>query len=280
MLAHRLAARFAGSALAIVLLGLSGFVHAPLASEFRLITSPWPPSSFWDQAGNPAGIAVDVVEALKKRVGVDTPIEIIPWARGYLTAQKNPNVMLFTAARTQERQEAGFTFIGPVIMWSHILWSRAQGPVAATDLDDMRAMNATAAAVRGSWQADYIADAGLTLVETDDHAMGARMLLAGRVDFWLTSALQAAAVLEEIGQKPADVVPVVSVRQAPTYLMVSDGSDPETLSKWQEAFSQFQASREAVRIAEDWSARLNIELTYKPDIGFVGAAMAADGSGL
>jgi len=259
-----------GTLACLIVLSLSCLRSAE-AAEFRLITSPWPPSNFIDADGSAAGIAVDVIEALKARIGVTTPIEVIPWARGYLTAQNEPNVLLFTAAMTAEREAAGFEFIGPVIMWTHLFWAQSGSTLKADNLSDLIRQGATVAAVRGSWQAKFIQESGLQLVDTDDHEMAARMLLAGRVDLWLNSGLQSAVVLQQIGREQKDLVPVLPVRQSPTYLMVSKGSDPATLSKWRAAFEDLSKTPALEILADKWSRRLGIALTYAPETGFVNA---------
>jgi len=246
-----------------------GLLESTHAGELRLLTSPWPPSNYLNADGEPEGIAVDVVEALKAYVGVTTPIEVIPWARGYLTAQNGPNVMLFTAAKTAEREAEGFQFIGPVIMWSHLFWARADSSLNVDSLDDLIEQGVTAAAVRGSWQAKYIEEAGLQLVDTDDHEMAARMLLAGRVDLWLNSGLQSAVIMQRIGREQKELAPILPVRQSPTYLMISKDTDPDTLSKWRDAFDDLSQTRTFETLADKWSTRLGIALTHSPKTGFL-----------
>lgn len=238
------------------------------AEGLRLITSPWPPSNYLDEEGRPTGMAVEVVEALKDRVGESAPIEVIPWARGYLTAQTRPNVMLFTAGRTQERIDMGFDFIGPIVMWSHVLLAPAGSALKVTDLSAARAQNLTVAGVRGSWQIKLVADAGVNVVETEDQETGARMLLAGRVDLWITSRLQASAVLQGLGLRGDAVAPVYTVRRSPSYLMVSKGTDPALLERWRQAYADLLLTDFFDRTAETWSARLGLPLSFRAEDGF------------
>ncbi|WP_422377545.1 substrate-binding periplasmic protein [Roseibium sp.] len=247
---------------------------SPLRAEgLRLITSPWPPSNYLSEDGRPTGLSVAVVEALKERVGETAPIEVIPWARGYLTAQQNPNVMLFTAGRTQERLDMGFDFIGPIVMWSHVLLAPRDNQVDVASLEDVRSKGLTVAGVRGSWQIKMIAEAGIQAVETEDHATAARMLLAGRVDFWFTSRLQASAVLMELGKRGDAVVPVHTVRRSPSYLMVSKGTDAAVLAAWRQAYADLLLTDFFDRTARDWSGRLGVPLQFRAEEGFVAESL-------
>ncbi len=262
--------RFMAAVLLCSVLLLIGASFQPLqAQELRLITSPWPPSNYFDESGRPAGLSVAVVEALKNRLGVTTPIEVMPWARGYITAQSTPNVILFTAGRTQERLDMGFEFIGPIVMWSHVLLAPAGSPLKVKDLAAVRAQNLTVAGVRESWQINLIADAGINVVATEDHETGVRMLLAGRVDLWITSRLQASAVLQGLGKRGDDVTPVYTVRKSPSYLMVSTGTDPAILEAWRQAYAELLLTDFCNRVAEEWSGKLGLPLSFRKDEGFV-----------
>jgi len=259
----------ASSILFFAFLAIAGSPQPLQAQELRLITSPWPPSNYQDALGRPTGMSVAVVEALKERLGQTTPIEVIPWARGYLTAQTRPNVMLFTAGRTRERLDMGFDFIGPIVMWSHVLLAPTGSSLQVKDLDAVRAQNLTVAGVRGSWQIKLVAEAGINAVETEDHETAARMLLAERVDLWITSRLQASAVLEGLGKRGDAVEPVHTVRRSPSYLMVSKGTDADLLAKWRKAYADLLLTDFFDRAAGDWSARLGIPLAFRRDEGFV-----------
>ena len=62
------------------------------------------------------GIAVDLIVAAMKDAGSEVSpaeIQVVPWARGYDAARNQPGTMLFSMARTQER-ESLFSWVGPI----------------------------------------------------------------------------------------------------------------------------------------------------------------------
>lgn len=239
-----------------------------ISQELRLVTSPWPPSNYLDEEGQPTGLSVAIIEALKDKLGLSTPIEVIPWARGYKIAQSEPNILLFTAARTPEREAMGFTFIAPAVMWTHGLLAKKESGIEIKSLEDARLQGVTAVGVRGSWQVKLLQEAGIDTVEADDQETCARMLLAGRVDVWITSQLQASVVLDNIDAEQSSVEPVFIHRRSPSYLIVSNGTDPQLLKKWQDAFDELKNSDTLHKVAEEWSERLGIPLIYDPEEGF------------
>jgi|GEM_PF-1002444 len=257
--------------------GVSGGIA--FAQELRLITSPWPPSNYLDEAGRPTGLSVAIVEALKQQLGVSTPIEVIPWARGYTIAQSDPNILLFTAAKTPERVKMGFEFIAPAIMWTHGLLARQGSTLSVDDLDDVRRQGLTVVGVRGSWQVKLLQDADIQTVEVEDHASSVRMLMAGRVDLWITSNLQASIVLKEAGVSATAARSIYTIQKSASYLMVSKGTDPELVARWRAAYEELKAGTRLQEIAKEWSEKLGIPLLYVPDEGFTADITAEGGTG-
>ncbi len=243
------------------------------------MTSPWPPSNYLDEEGQPTGLTVAIIEAIKEKLGLSTPIEVIPWARGYKIAQSEPNILLFTAAKTPEREEMGFTFIAPAVMWTHGLLAKKDTAIKIKSLEDARSQGLTAVGVRGSWQVKLLQEAGIDTVEADDQETCARMLLAGRVHVWITSQLQASTVLQEIDMLPSAVEPVFIHRRSPSYLMVSNGTDSQLLQKWQDAFDELKNGDALHKVAEQWSQKLGIPLIYDPEEGFSAKNDALDTTG-
>ena len=245
----------------------------------RLITSPWPPSNYLDEKGAATGISVDLIEALKGKLNLTTPVEVLPWARGYLIAKSEPNVLLFTAGQTQERLDLGFQFIGPVVMWTHTLMAREGSLRQLKDLDAVRTQNLSVAGVRGSWQVKLLQAAGVHTVETDSHETGARMLQAGRVDLWITSRLQSSVILQKLDLPADSVSPVYTVRQSPSFLMISNETDPQLVTKWRTAYEELKQSDFFDKTADKWSRELGLPLKFSPSDGFYADAPHRDNAG-
>jgi polar amino acid transport system substrate-binding protein len=250
------------------------------AQELRLVTSPWPPSNYLDEQGEPTGLSVEIVQALKKSLDVSTPVEVLPWARGYLTAKSAPNVMLFTGGRTEERLGMGFQFIGPVVMWNHVLMAANGSSLKPESLEAIRVDELTVAGVRGSWQIKLLEDAGIKTVATQDHETNVRMLMAGRVDLWITSQLQASVLLRELQIPQEAVNPVYTVRRSPSYLMLSNGTDPLLVAQWRSAYDELLRTDFFEKTAMNWSGKLGIPLRFGPSEGFYADTQLQEKTGL
>lgn len=66
--------------------------------------------------GKTKGLAVDLLRLAWRQLGVQPQkINVYPWARGYLMLQHQPDVVLFTTARTIERENL-FKWAGPITL--------------------------------------------------------------------------------------------------------------------------------------------------------------------
>ncbi|MDB2705647.1 transporter substrate-binding domain-containing protein [Pseudomonadota bacterium] len=84
------------------------------ASEsVRVVTEVYPPYQTIKDDGTYSGIAVEVVRAILDKADVKAKVEILPWARAYKTAQKDPNIIIFSMVKSPERLDK-FNWIGPL----------------------------------------------------------------------------------------------------------------------------------------------------------------------
>ena len=107
------------------------------AQTLRVLTEQWAPYNDLvdDQA---TGLSVEMVEALLKEARISANIEFLPWNRAYRIALETPNVLLFTIARTVNR-EANFNWlfkVAPREIWLYRLAER--NDIDVKILDDAR----------------------------------------------------------------------------------------------------------------------------------------------
>ncbi|MFK7828028.1 MAG: substrate-binding periplasmic protein [Oligoflexales bacterium] len=81
------------------------------------MTEVYPPYNFADKGDNPAGIGVEVLEAVLKEMGRksnDDKISIVPWAQAYNKIQNQGSYNgLFVMVRSKEREKM-FKWFGPI----------------------------------------------------------------------------------------------------------------------------------------------------------------------
>ena len=102
--------------IAVSLIGLPGAVSAQTVDDLTFITEDYPPFNF-ERDGKRQGIAVDALAEMLALAGARktrADIKVWPWARGYETALKEKNTVLFSTTRTEAR-EGLFKWVGPIM---------------------------------------------------------------------------------------------------------------------------------------------------------------------
>lgn len=97
--------------LSALALGLLLPVQSP-AEPLRLYTEEYPPINFSD-AGEPAGLSVELVRELARRSGLPITVTVVAWARAYGEARTRPDTGVFVAVRTVEHEPL-FQWVGPI----------------------------------------------------------------------------------------------------------------------------------------------------------------------
>ena len=84
------------------------------------------------------GAAAELVREMLRRADMPHELRLFPWARAYAMAQGEPNVMIFSMARTEER-EPQFKWVGEVYPAEfRFVKLKSRTDIVITSLDDAR----------------------------------------------------------------------------------------------------------------------------------------------
>jgi polar amino acid transport system substrate-binding protein len=131
------------------------------------------------------GLGFDVATQLAERTGYRLSAEIVPWSGALLTAQNVPVVLLFSVARTPER-ENNFYWIGPIVIseeWLYKLSIRTE--LVVKNLNDVKRYRVGIVAHNAS--IPIFERIGANLDTAPDDRSNCRKLKYGRVDFVTSS---------------------------------------------------------------------------------------------
>lgn len=220
------------------------------ASALQVFTEEWPPITF-SEDNKPSGLAVEVVQAMQKRIGQQQAIQVVPWARGYRMATTLPDVMLFTTTRTAEREQL-FTMLGPVALGVNHLYVRRNDALQLRTLEEAKSLGLVGVYKDSVWQQQLERQGFDTLDISPDPQSAARKLLAGRVRFWYDSNLTAPAILKELHESPGAIRSVMAVEENALYLAFSKGTPASTIETWRQALQAVKDSGEFTRIYQRW----------------------------
>jgi polar amino acid transport system substrate-binding protein len=204
------------------------------ASEFTIMTEELPPFNFTEE-GQPKGITVDLIVRIFADIGqpiAASEVKIMPWARAYKDVQEQPGTVLFSMARTEQREQL-FKWVGPVydlqIGW---IAAKAKG-ITITD----------PAAAAGTWRIGTVRDgapeqltiqAGVAEDKLDrlpKPELNVKKLAADRIDIFAFNVPTAQYLMLKEGLSLDDYQVVHVLKQAQLYIAFHKDTDPALIAK-------------------------------------------------
>lgn len=240
----------------IVLILYHGMSHG--AESLKVITTEEPPLSYKENS-QVTGLVTDIVIELIKRTNSKAVVKIQPWNRAYATGLREKNVVLFTAGRTQQREEL-FHWIGPVIKKHWVLISNQKSNIKISSLNDLKAVGKIGV-VRADAKESYLKSLGLNNI----HAVGTyqqafKMLSLSRLDLVVTADVEIPVVANHIGFSAAQFPMVYKLREIGSYIVMSKGTSRALVNQWQLAFKGLKEDGFIAKVARQWSKKLAVPL--------------------
>ncbi len=233
---------------------VAALLAAPaIAREIRIVTEEFPPYDFSNESGRVEGLSTDVVRAVLSDLGFDVSIEIFPWARAFKMASENPNVMLFSVVRTEER-ESLFHWVGVVCdVRSYLYKLRSRDEIAANSLSTLKAYRT--GVVRGWAGKKYLErNKFQRLEEVTDSDQNILKLVQGRVDLIEDYEANLIFRMRKLGLDP-DLVEKVYYNEeisGPLYAVFSKETPDELVQRFRDAFFKVHQDGRYAAIQRKW----------------------------
>ena len=190
------------------------------------------------------GLATERVEKILKEANIKYKIIMQPWARVYNTALVKPNVLIYSLARTKER-EALFSWLGPIQKLSYALYGFESTNLKPTDSFETL-NNYRLALGRDSAIHHYLVKKQLTnfhLINSSDQSI--KMLLSNRVDLATGSQLYFYQSCKKQKIDCSKIKPLYPLKEleAELYLAASKKTDPDIVKRIQNAFVKLKINQ-------------------------------------
>ncbi len=168
------------AALALV----ASLVGPALAADITFVTEEYAPFNY-SEGGEIKGIAVEQVRQIAEASGISYQMEIMPWARALMLAERQDGHCVFTTGHTPERH-AKFHWVEPLLRDQMVMIKRKGGPIVATTLEQARAFRI--GSQRGDIGFDVLKQLGFTDIDlASDIEITLGKLRSGRIDLMPTS---------------------------------------------------------------------------------------------
>lgn len=235
-----------GKALGAVLLFACLPSTAQTLDDLTFITENYPPYNF-ERDGKRKGIAVDALVEMLALAGAKktrADIKVWPWARGYETALREKNTVLFSTTRTEEREKL-FKWVGPIMPSRIVLVAKKKRGIKLNAIDDLNKANYKIGVVREDIGAQLLATLGVgkeKIVQVNSGVSVAKMLQADRVDMWAYGAPVILWNLKELGYSADDYEEVSTLTESQHYYYaLNKDTDDKLVAKLQTALERLKA---------------------------------------
>ena len=190
----------------LLLAGLGAVWLVAGAAEIRIVTEEMPPYNM-TQHGKITGLSTEVLRAVLDEVGMQAPIQPMPWARAYDLALNSENVLIYSIARTPQREKL-FKWVGVVAPTNWYLYARADNRLNLSGTDDVRKYQV--ATVNEDAGEQYLVNKGSSvgknLQSSSKYELSYEKLKLGRVDLWIANELNAYYVVRQAGDDPSKAI--------------------------------------------------------------------------
>jgi polar amino acid transport system substrate-binding protein len=173
------------------------------AQSLRVVTEDLPPYQIVVNGRLVAGSSYLLVKEMLARAEMDSRIELLPWARAYAIASSEPNVVIFSMTRTQER-EPNFHWLLKLDSLTYNFYSLNSRPeIQINSLTE--ALNHTVATVRDSFEAKALTKMGFVegenLILTVTYKEAWQLVQLGRANLTYAYFLPQDAIFNIPGKK-------------------------------------------------------------------------------
>jgi len=207
--------------------------------ELHWYTEHDPPSQYLDQHGRLAGVSVQWIQLLQRRLHEPGPIELMPWSRALATAKAGSATVLFETVRTEDRRNE-FQWVGPVQIYRIGLFGLKS--VVARAANKPLPGHLTACAYRTS---AVIADLnrlgfveGKNLSTTVNAGECFEMLMRHRADVMALTELGVQQLEAQVKHQQDQLLQLQFIAERERYLAFSLDVPVARIERWQHALEQ------------------------------------------
>lgn len=224
------------------LLFLAGCSDNP--RELQVLTENLPPFNYCYQ-DSALGFASEIVQKMLLTANIRAQIQFENWSNAYQRALKEPNTLIFSLARSPEREKL-FDWIGQITLEEGGIFARANsGYKQSISLQNLKGLRFCV--LRDSYYHQYLLDQKIPLTEKNLASTSEELvnkLLLKETDLVLSNLSTINFTIRSQGYYLSDFEMVLKIPELTRdfYIAISKNSDPELISRLQNAFQQLQTA--------------------------------------
>lgn len=213
------------------------------------------PLQFVGADGKLTGFTIEIVQEIQKRVGNTDEIHLVPWARGLGNLKTEPNSMLFSMARSAER-DAQYQWIGPITETTYGFYVKANSTLKITSLEDAKHVGLIGV-YRDDVRDQFLTRHGFTnLDRANSNVSSFRKLMLGRNAMYVDSPMGVKSLAEKAGYQLADVRVAYNFFKIQLYIAASKDMDSAIVAKWNAALESMKKETFFMRVHKKYFPEL------------------------
>ena len=242
----------------------SGQLAAGQKADLSVLSTNYKPYNYQNNKQEADGHATKMVQALIGEISRSSSlsvsdIEFMPWARTYHVAETTPNTLIFSIARTPER-ETKFNWIGKLLPMPVYLYKNAQRKDVV--FESSRSNDVwTVAGVNNGAPTNCIEAMGYRVVhKSANYNVQLKMLLKGRVDLMVFDSISFTHEVKRLGYSIQQFEPFLYLPQCSydLYVALNRKSSSNVVEAVQAAWQKITSEGVLEPFREDFEA------TYQP----------------
>lgn len=175
------------------------------AADIIVYTEDFPPYNYPGPDGQVVGISTERVRQVLDRAGLDYQIRLVPWSRAVQLSRSEPAALIYTLARTPER-DRHYDWLMPLVRSEYHLFARTEDRRQVT-LETLRSGEIRAACVTANISCEILAWMGVPAQKLtrlpNQGILDLQMVMAGRADVYFNDLDGHIAQLKQAGLSPA-----------------------------------------------------------------------------
>jgi len=209
--------------------------------DITVVTEDWRPYNY-AEGGKIVGVSAEIVEAVLQKARVSFTHQLFPWDRSYKMALEDKNVLIYTIARTPEREKL-FKWVGslaPRMVYLFKLKKRTD--IRLTTLADAKRYKIGVvredATTKFLLKKGFVENRQLEIVATEE--INQRNLFAGKIDLITGNELSIAPQINGLGLAYADVEKTLLLVKGDYYMAFSRTTDDATVNRVKKALDDLR----------------------------------------
>lgn len=221
-------------------------------AQLNYLTEEWAPFNY-QKDGAPAGISVEVLEAVFRTLGVNrtrADVHIVPLSEGFRQAQGNTGTVLFSIVRSPEREPL-YQWAGPFTKASFVVFAPASRNITITSPADLNRYRI--GAVKGTIENTLLTDKGVNASQIVNGPVPSdlvSMLEKGEIDLWATGDATGRYEMQAAGVNPDAYEIVSTLSENDFYFIFSRDVPDELVRAFSQALGIVRNQRDAQGISE------------------------------